>query len=512
MNRPTQLRRLTLGVCRRAARAALAVVIALVLAIAVTGSAQAQYSYSLLYSFTGGTDGGDPRAALVQDAQGNLYGTTSAGGAYGAGTVFRVDTTGKETVLYSFTGGADGGDPGCVLLDAQGNLYGATESGGAYGPGTVFKLDTAGAETVLYSFTGGADGGAPLGGVVQDGQGNLYGSTMSGGTYNWGTVFKVDTTGTETVLHSFGASGDGVQPSGIVQDGQGNLYGATYYGGAYGKNPGQGGTVFKVDMTTGQETVLYSFPLVDRYYPQMPNGGLALDAQGNLYGTTIEGNHNLFGTVFEVFAAGGGTLLWNFNTKTEGQNPFAGVVLDAQGNLYGTTSQGGSYKVPNGTVFELNLCGGGCDYETVLHNFSEKKGDGAIPAANLMLGGQGNLYGTTTVGGAYGNGTVFALLSSAAATTTTLTSAPNPSTSGEAVTFTAVVSGANGVPPDGETVSFMNRKTVLGTGTLSGGSATFITSTLKNGKTTVTAVYSGDVLFARSTSNAVVQVVTKPTR
>src|SRR5271165_6495671 len=195
--------------------------VVLVLAVLATRSAQAQaYNGTVLYSFAGGTDGAIPFAGLVQDAQGNLYGTTTQGGGglgcetQGCGTVFKVDTTGNETVLYSFTGtGGDGGNPYAGLVrDTQGNLYGTTNQGGTSGDGTVFKVDTTGKETVLYNFTGPPDGALPYAGLVQDAQGNLYGTTGAGGASGRGTVFKVDTTGKETVLYSFNYDPDGALP------------------------------------------------------------------------------------------------------------------------------------------------------------------------------------------------------------------------------------------------------------------------------------------------------------
>ena len=293
MTNPTQHQNWILGIRGRVAGAALALAIVLVPAILATGSAQAQtYTFSVLHTFTGSPDGAVPDGGLVRDAQGNLYGTTVLGGAYNYGTVFKLDTTGKETVLYSFTGtGGDGANPYAGLVrDAQGNLYGTTNDGGAsggapFGWGTVFKVDTAGTETVLYSFTGPPDGAVTYAGLVRDAQGNLYGTTWSGGAYDAGTAFKVDTAGTETVLHSFsGTGGDGSEPfAGLVRDAQGNLYGTTVLGGDTACNPPNGcGTVFKVD-TSGSETVLYAFTGADGAGPE---AGLVRDAQGNLYGAT----------------------------------------------------------------------------------------------------------------------------------------------------------------------------------------------------------------------------------
>ncbi len=508
MNDLTQQRSWILGMRRRVAGAAMALAIVLVPTVVATRSAQAQtYSFGVLYSFTGAPYTEPTPGPLVLDAQGNLYGTTSAGGAYGVGTVFKVDTSGNETVLYNFTGaGGDGANPCGVALDAQGNLYGTTNGGGASGVGTVFKVDTSGNETVLYSFTGEPDGANPEAGVALDPQGNLYGTTNGGGASGVGTVFKVDTAGNETVLHSFAWTPDGGYPeAGVVLDAQGNLYGTTKWGGDGAKGGWGPGTVFKVD-TTGNETVLFSF--TGGWGGGNPEAGVVLDAQGNLYGTTYAGGNPACnppggcGTVFKVDTTGQETVL-HFFSGTDGFFPSGGVVLDAQGNLYGTTWSGPYNNA--GLVFKLDSSGN----EAVLKVFKSPYQGGGNPKAGVVLDAQGNLYGTTTLGGADFNGTVFDLLTSAAATTTTLTSAPNPSVYGRAATFTAMVSGEAGAPPNGETVTFMNFKTVLGTGTLSGGSASFTTSALKKGTTAVAALYGGDALFAGSMSNAVKQVVTR---
>src|SRR5271157_511854 len=267
-------------------------------------------------------------------------------------------------------------------------------------------------ESVLYSFKVGTDGDGPFAGLVRDAQGNLYGTTLWGGAYDLGTVFKVDTNGNETVLHSFPATGgDGSQPlAGLVLDVQGNLYGTTGKGGDVACNLAYGpgcGTVFKVD-TTGKETVLYSFP----GYPghgAYPNAGLVLDALGNLYGTTGGGGAADAGTVFKLAPPVPPSVTWtetvlhSFTGGADGETPSAGLVRDAQGNLYGTTIGGGAYDL--GTVFKVDTNGN----ETVLHSFPATGGDGSQPRAGLVLDAQGNLYGTTYVGGASGDGTVFKL-------------------------------------------------------------------------------------------------------
>ena len=260
-----------------------------------TGAAQAQ-TYTVLHRFTGSPDGALPYYGnLIADPAGNLYGTTPSGGGADAGVVFKLNQSG-ETVLYRFTGGADGGDPQAgVILGAGGNLYGTTFSGCSGASGVVFKLDAAGNETVLHSFTG-PDGWGPWAGLVQDPAGNLYGTTFAGGAADFGVVFKVDSAGNETVLYNFIAEADGVNPYGsLVMDPAGNLNGTTAKGGRWGY-----GTVFKLD-TAGVETVLHSFAGYRRNGGSQPLAGLVRDSQGNLYGTT-----NLGGIVSGACAIGCG--------------------------------------------------------------------------------------------------------------------------------------------------------------------------------------------------------------
>jgi uncharacterized repeat protein (TIGR03803 family) len=365
--------------------------------------AQAQ-TLTVLYSFKNPPDGAVPYGRLVRDRAGNLYGTTDQNGAFGYGMVFKVDQRGNETVLHSFTGSPDGADPLAGLVrDKTGNLYGTTAGGGASGYGTVFKVDQRGKETVLYSFTNSPDGAYPYAGLVRDKAGNLYGTTTGGGSSNVGTVFKVDPTGKETVLHSFTYL-DGAAPyAPLVRDKAGNLYGTTSYGGSACFPPSGCGTVFKLD-TSGKETVLYSFTgSPDGAYPY---AGLVRDKAGNLYGTTQEGGSSGYGTVFMVDLTGKETVLYSFTNSPDGAYPFAGLVRDKAGNLYGTTVYGGdSPCLGCGTVFMVDTSGN----ETVLHNFTNSPDDGAHPYAGLVRDKACNLYGTTINGGFFYFGTVFKL-------------------------------------------------------------------------------------------------------
>jgi len=354
-------------------------------------------TFSLLHQFKSGPGGINPAAGLVLDANGNFYGTTLYDGAFASGTVFKMGATGAEKVLHSFTGtGGDGAFPEYATLvrDSSGNLYGTTGGGGIYNQfclfscGTVFKIDAAGKETVLYRFTGmGGDGSVPWGGLVRDPAGNLYGTTINGGINNWGTVFRVDPSGNETVLYSFTGGSDGGLPfAGLVRDAKGNLYGTTILS-----------TVFKIDRT-GQFTVIYTFMAPPD--GRSPRAGLIRDSAGNLYGTTYSGGAAGYGTVFNVTAQGQESVLYSFTGSADGGRPaHSSLLRDSTGNLYGTTGEGGSSDF--GVVFKLDPAG----TETVLHSFSGN--DGKIPYGTLVPDKAGNLYGTTYAGGAYGGGVVF---------------------------------------------------------------------------------------------------------
>jgi uncharacterized repeat protein (TIGR03803 family) len=322
-----------------------------------------------------------------------------------------------ESVFYGFcaqTNCTDGENPVAGLVfDLKGNLYGTTYSGGAHDRcnyndhcGVVFKLTPKGEETVLYTFcaqTNCTDGENPYAAVVLDRKGNLYGTTVNGGAHGVGVVFKLTPEGKETVLYSFCAQDncpDGYDPSsGLVLDQQGNLYGTTQYGGAHGA-----GIVFKVT-PKGKETVLYNFCAQNNCADgAQPMAGLVFDQNGNLYGSTVEGGvvkncYNGCGVVFKLTPKGKETVLYTFcpqNNCFDGRNPAAGLVFDRKGNLYGTTELGGA---GGGTVFELTPKG----KETVLYSFCAQNNctDGSNPAAGLIFDTKGNLYGTTVSGGIY---------------------------------------------------------------------------------------------------------------
>lgn len=369
--------------------------------LVMASTVSAQSTLITLHTFSGpsGDDGANSYAPLVQDGAGNLYGTTAGGGAFHQGIVFRVDTSGNETVLYDFTGGTDGGDPHSgLLLDAAGNLYGITGGGGIFpGQGVVFKLDPSGVETVLHALTT-TDGSGSASGLIIDPSGNFYGTAERGGAYDQGVVFKVDTLGNYSVVHSFGKRGvaDGSEPyAGLVRDAAGNLYGTTFGGGKYGA-----GTVYKID-ASGNASVLYSFR--GGSDGLFPSSSLVLDVAGNLYGTTDAGGAHNLGIVFKVSASGKEKILHSFGSTNDGASPFVGLVKDESGNFYGVTDGGGAYH--HGTVFRLDNTGN----ETVLYSFTGSS-DGARPEGALWRDAAGNLYGTTLDrGSGHDAGTVFEL-------------------------------------------------------------------------------------------------------
>ena len=367
----------------------------------VVPSARSQ-TVTTVYSFSGLADGGGPAAGLLLDATGNLYGTTRYGGSAGGfGTIFRIDIAGNETVLHSFDD-TDGQDPRSdLLLDSVGSLYGTTFVGGAFDAGTVFKLDSSGILSTLHSFDPGDLGGiTPTGGLLLDAHGNLYGTTWSGGGSCFdGTIYRLNLTGNLQYLHCFFGT-DGYLPSaGVIRVG-GSLYGVTQFGGAV-----NAGTVFRLD-SDGTLTVVHSFsPGPDA----SPVASLITDGQGNLYGTA-QGTYTILrckthggcGTVFELDPLGNETILYTFKGGTDGAMPQGALLRDRAGNLYGTTYKGGNADL--GTVFRISANG---QFKT-LHSFAGGA-EGARPTGRLIPDASGNLYGTTSAGGSANSGTIFKL-------------------------------------------------------------------------------------------------------
>jgi uncharacterized repeat protein (TIGR03803 family) len=494
----------------------------------------------VLHSFGSGTDGNLTYAGLIADGKGNLYGTTKYGGTHKvtyanvtttAGTLFELSPVSggwTEKVVYNFGATAsDAAHPvASLIFDAKGNLYGTSFGGGAYGVGAVFELlpATGGGwtEKVLHSFGSTlTDGEQPEAGLVMDAKGNLYGTTQVGGANGYGlngygTVFELSPasggTWTEKVLYSFNylSKTDGYYPtSPLVFDSKGNLYGTTTDGGS-GQDLEGGGTVFELSPagSSWTEKILYSFGGGSTNGYRIM-GGVVLDSAGNVYGVANSGGngYDLDGTLFELSPVGGGsseTVLHSFGAfEGDGINPIGGLIMDNAGNLYGTTSAGGADGY--GIVFELKKQSGGGWTEDVLHSFNLNGTDGATPAAALIFDALGNLYGTTEYGGAHGGstsgGVAFEIVSglTKATTTTALTSSVNPSNSGESVTFTATVKPEFTVAPTGS-ATFKDGSTSLGTVALSGGVAKYSTATLTAGTHSISAVYGGSTTFAGSTA------------
>lgn len=367
------------------------------------------FTETVLYSFMGTDDGADPTTGLTEGQDGNLYGTTSAGGANGSGgTVFKITTAGVLTVLHSFKNDTftDGSVPSGVVQGTDGNFYGVTTYGGATGNGTVFKVTPTGTETVLHSFVNGlGDGFNPSGNLIEATDGNLYGTAPGGGANGDGAIFEITLSGQESILYSFNASAnDGFSPgSGVIQASDGNLYGTT---------PGNGtnvntsfGAVFKVTLS-GQETLVYTFQGQTVSDGQLPEAGLIQGVDGNFYGTTSEGGSGISGTVFKLTSGGVETVLSNFNaggsTSVNGYSPITSLIQASDGNLYGTNNLGGAHN-NDGTVFQVTPQG----VTNLVYAFGASSGDGSNSQANLIQASDGNFYGTTHAGGAHGYGTIF---------------------------------------------------------------------------------------------------------
>jgi len=383
------------------------------LAVLPGGTLQAQ-SFTVILSFGGGPGGSLPIAGLIEDARGNLYGTTTDNGPGSAYKLTHVQAGWTLSVLTRFgQNPLDGYLPlSGLTLGPDGAFYGTTwggGGGGSGGDGTVYRLNpaTSSSHSVIYRFSG-PDGYHPLEAELTfDSAGNMFGTTSYGGSSGQGNVFELVRDGnqwTESVIYSFSGLTDGGEPDGkLLFDSAGNLYGTTYQDGdpvcicgvVYELSPSAGGWNFRV---------LYTFR--DRATGWWPEAGLVMDPAGNLYGTTTGGGPANAGTVFELSPAGSD---WNFSTiyafagGGSASGPFSPVLLDAAGNLYGTTALDGAYA--HGSVFKLTPTHSGWVF-TSLHDFQSSP-DGAYPYGNLVMDASGNIYGTTWEGGAYGDGTVW---------------------------------------------------------------------------------------------------------
>jgi uncharacterized repeat protein (TIGR03803 family) len=409
-----------------ACSASLVALVLIAIIAAMTQTALGQ-TFSVIHDFTGGQDGAYPAAGVTIDANDNIYGTTFGGGGTGRfGTVFLLDNDGTGwtlSPLHSFAGGSDGAGPaGKLVFGPNGILYGSTSAGGGgsclqsndyHGCGTVYSIRPPAqspatvifdwSSTVLYSFSGG-DGAYPQGELTFDKAGNIYGTTVNGGSPGRGLIYSLTPSNgswTQNILYQAQGNGDGEYAwGGVVFDQSGNLYGVFEDNGPHGY-----GALYELTPSGSgwKESTVHGFA----YHGEdgaSPQGGLILDASGNLYGTTVH-SPNGAGTVFEMAASGGS---WSYDFLyglTGGINlgPYDKLLMDASGNLYGTTYADGRYGY--GSVFKLTQSNGKWTYST-LHDFTGAK-DGASPMCRLAFDSGGNLYGTAAGGGAHGKGVVF---------------------------------------------------------------------------------------------------------
>ena len=371
---------------------------------------------SVIHTFRGGSDGAEPWSAPIMDAAGNLYGTTAFGGNGqgcpvadhgGCGTVYKITPDGTETVLYAFRGNSDGRFPQAgLLLDEGGNLFGTTLLGGnagcnGDGCGTVFRIAPDGDETILHAFAAdGSDAAEPVAGLVRDSSGNLYGAGTGGGPARSGMIFRIAPDNTYSIVHIFtGKPEQQGNPNSLMIDRYDNIYGTTGYPGEYEYCEGYCGTIFTVTMF-GVFRTLHVFSTAEG---TIPAGTLVKDGSGSLYGTTYGGGTAACGcgTIFRLAKDGTFTRLYSFQAGTDGAWPEGGVAMDKNGNLFGTTVDGGAgCSIGCGTLFRLDSAG----TESVVYSFLKKKG--ASPVSGVFRADGGRLYGTALLDGG-GKGTVF---------------------------------------------------------------------------------------------------------
>jgi uncharacterized repeat protein (TIGR03803 family) len=386
----------------------------------VCGSASAANT-TQIYSFGGGSDGEYTDTELVRDSAGNLYGTSVQGGTFGGGTVFQLSPSGSgwtHTVLYNFTGGTDGGEPyKGVTLDAHGNLYGTAVTGGGGscegGCGVTYKLSRNGGawtQTVIHEFTGGNDGSGPGSPVTIDQHGNVYGTTPTGGANGVGVVYEIKPgaggSWNLVVLHTFtgGTDGLGGSASRLLLDAAGNLYGVNTVGGANGF-----GNVFELSPSSGswKLTTLYSFK--DQPDGASPYGGVIFDKSGNLYGTTYYAGAHDFGTVYKLAHNQNSwteSVLYSFKGGPDGNSPISTLASDAQGNFYGTSSDGGSTQCGCGTIFKISPSTGGGWTESVVYRFTGAPKPG-FAYNGMVPDGKESFYGATVHGGTGNDGAIY---------------------------------------------------------------------------------------------------------
>ena len=357
-----------------------------------------------------GTDGSYPQSGPIVGSDGNFYGTTECGGALDVGAVYRLTPAGTESIVTSFASGTVARGPVGELVQAgDGNFYGTTYWGGSNNTGTVFKLASDGTVTTLWSFGSGSDGQLPKGGLVQASDGNFYGTTGSGGTTGYGTLFRMTPGGVETVLWNFGNGTDGFAPQGaLVMGSDGNLYGTTSLGGTNAS-----GTIFRITLT-GVETVVWNFgsAVAGTVDGGLPAPRLIIGSDGNFYGTTEGGGTNGGGTLFRFTPAGTLSVVWAFGAGTDGNGPWSGVTQGTDGNFYGTTVSGGtiqtcgaSYNYGCGTIFRITPAG----EESVLWDFGFGGNGAQVSPLSVVQSADGSLFGVTSSGGPAGGGSIFQL-------------------------------------------------------------------------------------------------------
>jgi uncharacterized repeat protein (TIGR03803 family) len=359
----------------------------------VSAFSTANSTYTVLHNFLGGGgDGSGSGANVTLDDSGNIYGATDFGGSHSDGVVFKLAPDGTLTVLHTFAG-SDGANPdGGVLLMPNGDLFGTAGGGGAGGNGVLFKLKANGKYKVLHDFSTN-DGSFLRGNLIRDKLGNFYGTALFGGANSDGTVFKYGFDGTFTVLHAFNGTDGEFPEHGVVSDKAGNLYGVTAFGGA-----SDNGAVYKI-AANGTFTTLYSF--TGGTDGGFLYGGLDIDADGNLYGSTVDGGANGQGTVFKLAPNGTLTTLYNFTGGADGGGPEGDMLLVGK-NLYSTANAGGDPSCQCGAVYEITSKG----REKVLHAFTGSDGSGYSAG---LASSHGVLYGTTQSGGFNSNGVVFSV-------------------------------------------------------------------------------------------------------
>jgi uncharacterized repeat protein (TIGR03803 family) len=376
-------------------------------------------SAKVIYSFAGDEDGEYPDTDLVLDGAGNIYGTTVGGGTFGSGTVFMLSPNGSgwtHTVLYSFTSGSDGGQPyKGVALGPQGELYGATVTGGTGsgcegGCGVVYQLVQSGGtwtETVVHNFSGGLDGSGPGNGLTVDQSGNLYGMTPTGGAQGLGTIYQLHPTSggfSFKVLHAFTGGTDGAAASaGRLLLAHHAVFGVATVGGAHGA-----GTAFKLAQAQGLWTFASIYAFQGEPNAGFPYSALVLDSHNDLYGTTYYSGASDLGSVYELSSSSGTgwteSLLYSFGTGGDANSPIGNLVLDQSNDLYGTASGGGTANV--GAIFKLTRIGNGQWSESIAYNFKGTP-DGALPYNGMVADSAGNYYGATVSGGSSNEGAIY---------------------------------------------------------------------------------------------------------